>query len=85
MITDVFLLEGPDGNRYKGTRISETRWNVVQFLNQRPSDWWKSQCYNHWRCAASYYDEELKETFTILAVTETLKDNSRDNIITHWD
>lgn len=84
-MTDVLLLEGPDGNRYKGTRISETRWNVVQFLNNRPSDWWKSQCFNHWNHTASYYDEELRETFTILAVTETVRDNSRDNIIIHWD
>lgn len=84
-MTDVLLLEGPDGNRYKGTRISETIWSVVQFLNNKPSDWWESQCYSHWIHTAAYDDEVLRETFTILAVTEIVRDTSRDNIIIHWD
>jgi hypothetical protein len=42
-MANILLLEGPDGNRYKGTQISDDTWHVKQYLNKIPSEWWKGQ------------------------------------------
>jgi hypothetical protein len=80
----VLLLEGPEGNRYKGTLLSNGIWSVEPFLNLRSlSKWWKTQCYNHWREQATYTNEKLNETFTILAETNTHIEPCAT--IIHWD
>lgn len=53
-MTNILLLEGPDGNRYKGTQISEEMWNVKQYLNRIPSGWWKSQYFRQFYMDRTY-------------------------------
>lgn len=80
----VLLLKGPEGNRYKGTLLSNGMWSVQCFLKLRSSSkWWKTQCYNHWREYATYTNKELNETFTILAETKTHIEPC--TTIIHWD
>jgi hypothetical protein len=69
-MTNILLLEGPDGKRYKGTQISEEKWNVTQYLNHIPSEWWKSQYFRQWHMDRAYTTTEMKETFSILAATK---------------
>jgi len=76
-MTEVLLLQGPDGNRYKATEISTDIWNVAPFLYLKESfisDWWKHQSdfgYRYWTRSTNYKTTQLKETFSILAKTET--------------
>lgn len=58
----ILLLEGPDGNRYKGTLLERGIWYVTTFANMRSSIWYSG---------VPYTDEKLKETFFILAESET--------------
>ena len=84
-MTDIILLEGPDGNRYKGTQISEGVWDVESYLNWKNSKWWEKQgCFIHWRMTKKYTTTELKETFTILAASETFIE-PRPELVIHWD
>lgn len=84
-MTDIILLEGPDGNRYKGTQISEGVWDVESYLNWKNSKWWEKQVsFIHWRMTKKYTTTELKETFTILAASETYIE-PRPEVIIHWD
>ena len=76
-MTEVLLLQGPDGNRYKATEISTDIWSVAPFLyfaESSISDWWKQQCefcYLYRTRGTNYKTTQLKETFSILAKTET--------------
>ena len=76
-MTEVLLLQGPDGNRYKATKISIDIWTVAPFLyfNQSfISDWWKHQSefsHRYRNRVTNYKTTQLKETFSILAKTET--------------
>jgi hypothetical protein len=81
----ILLLEGPDGNRYKGTLLQGGIWSVKTFANLRSSIWWKyeGQGYFNWNGDLSYTDEELKETFIILAESETYIHPS--DLIIHYD
>jgi hypothetical protein len=84
-MTDIILLEGPDGFKYKGTQISEGVWNVESYLNWKNSKWWEKQCsFIYWRMTKKYTTAELKETFTILAASETYIE-PRPEVVTHWD
>ena len=70
----ILLLEGPDGNKYKGTLLQGGIWSVTTFANMRSSIWWMTerQGYsNNWNSDMFYTDEKLKETFIILAESET--------------
>lgn len=68
-MTKILLLEGPDGNRYKGTLLSSDIWVVKTFANLTRSMWWETECDNY--SGVSYTDKKLKETFGILAESET--------------
>ena len=92
-MTKVLLLEGPDGNRYRGTLLPEGVWYVDTFANMRSSVWWKTQYnkydeyipYNFvksWREYSLYTNEKLKEIFGILAESKTYIKPS--NIIVHY-
>lgn len=82
---DIILLEGPDGNRYKGTQISEGIWEVKSFLNWKNSKWWETQfSLIHWSMIKKYATSEMKETFSILAASETYIE-PRPEVIIHWD
>jgi len=83
-MADILLLEGPDGNRYKGTQISEEMWNVKPYLNRIPSEWWKSQYFRMFYMDRTYTTTEMKETFSILAASETYIE-PRPELVTHWD
>ena len=84
MITDVFLLEGPDGYRYKGLKISEELWEVNPFFNLHKSKWWENECLNYcWKMNKKYSTLELKEKFSILATSKTFYKPS--NLIVHYD
>lgn len=64
-MTDVLLLESPDGNRYKATLCLGQIWYVMPFFQQyRTFDYQKNYC-------GEYTTKNLKETFSILAATET--------------
>jgi hypothetical protein len=70
----ILLLEGPDGNKYKGTLLQRGIWSVSTFANMRSSIWWMTErqgYYYNWNSDMSYTDEKLKETFIILAESET--------------
>jgi hypothetical protein len=70
----ILLLEGPDGNKYKGTLLQRSIWSVTTFANMRSSIWWMTErqgYYYNWNSDMSYTDEKLKETFIILAESET--------------
>lgn len=67
----ILLLEGPDGNRYKGTLLHTGIWSVEKFANLRSSVWWDTEKQGYWGSNISYTDEELKVTFVILAESET--------------
>ena len=85
MMTDIVLLEGPDGNRYKGTQTSENVWDVGSYLNWKNSKWWDKQgSLIYWRMTKKYTTTELKETFTILAASETFIE-PRPELVIHWD
>tara|TARA_R110000868_G_scaffold134059_1_gene345889 strand:+ start:454 stop:717 length:264 start_codon:yes stop_codon:yes gene_type:complete len=80
-MNEVLLLQGPDGNRYKATEISTDIWNVAPFLNFHQSfisDWWKHQSEfdsQYGKRNTNYKTTQLKETFSILAKTETYPSN----------
>jgi hypothetical protein len=70
----IVLLEGPDGNMYKGTLLERDIWSVTTFANMRSSIWWMTErrgYYYNWNSDIPYTDEKLKETFVILAESET--------------
>ena len=85
-MTEVLLLQGPDGNRYKATEIYNDTWNVVPFLNfyeHLISDWWRNQCGFgcwYWNRTTNYKTTQLNEIFSILAKTETYYEPSREVI-----
>lgn len=86
IMTKVLLLQGPDGNRYKATEISDNTWNVVPFLNFNEnliSQWWRNQCGFgcwYWNRTKDYKTSQLNEIFNILAKTETHYEPSREVI-----
>ena len=88
-MNEVLLLQGPDGNRYKAIEISTDIWVVFPFLNFHQSfisDWWKHQSefdYQYQNRTTNYKTIQLKETFSILAKTETYIHPS--NLIIHWN
>lgn len=85
----VYLLEGPDGNRYQATlcesMLPNECWAVIQYANLKESEWWKKQLigYVH-RTGITCTTDELNETFKILAVKNQFVYPSPD-IIVHWD
>jgi hypothetical protein len=84
-MTDILLLEGPDGNKYKGTQISEGIWSINSFLTRNKSEWWRKQCSHiHWHMTKKYTTTEMKETFAILAASETYIE-PRPEVVIHWD
>lgn len=68
-MTEVLLLQGPDGNRYKATKISTDVWYVILFLNFNKnfiSEWWKNQCGFgcwSWNRDSKYQTLHLKKSF----------------------
>lgn len=72
-MTEILLLEGPDGCRYKARKFvghDDIWWDVAPFSNFMKSDWWERQRqseYPTWRTSIAYTTEELENTFTILA------------------
>ena len=66
-MTDVLLLESPDGNRYKATLCPGQIWYVMPFLGNIGNR--KSECSKNY--CGEYSTKNLKETFSILAATET--------------
>jgi hypothetical protein len=75
-MTDILLLEGPDGNRYKATQCPGDIWYVEDFLNMKSSDWALSQRSALWWSGATCTTEKLKETFSILAAGKTDKNTN---------
>lgn len=73
IMNKIVLLEGPDGNRYKGTLLRENIWSVISFANLRSSSWWinERQDWFNWGGNFIYTNAELKQTFTILSESET--------------
>ena len=82
-MTDILLLEGPDGNHYKATQFAKGDWLVIQFLNRTPSEWWRDLCGRQWILNTTISDRKLKETFSILAATET--ETPPADLIIHYD
>jgi hypothetical protein len=83
-MTNILLLEGPDGNRYKGTQISDDTWHVKQYLNKIPSEWWKGQYHGQFYMDRTYTNAKMRETFSILAASEIYLEH-RPEVVIHWD
>jgi len=86
-MTEVLLLEGPDGNRYRAVLEHTDLWITRPFAQFNSSEWWKSQCprYPYWGCwRVEYTLNEIKSIFKIVAETTTQLPPT-PNIIIHYD
>ena len=86
-MTDVYLLEGPDGNRYMAVLEHTDLWITRPFAQFNSSEWWKTQCprYPYWGCwEVEYTLDKLKSTFKIVAETKTESSSTSDFFII-WD
>jgi hypothetical protein len=83
-MTDVYLLEGPDKNRYRAVLEYNNLWLVRPFAQFKSSEWWKTQCprYSYWGCwEIGYTLDEIKSIFNIVAETRTESSSSSDFFI----
>jgi hypothetical protein len=83
-MTDVYLLEGPDGNRYRAVLEHTDLWITRPFAQFNSSEWWKTQCprYSYWGCwEIGYTLDEIKSIFNIVAETKTESSLSSDFFI----